>query len=972
MAPFLCVLIVLCAVGHAQAAVDDFLGKSVASVQLIIEGRETVDPSLARVIETRVGEPLAMPAVRDTITHLFSLGRFDDVRVDATVVEANRVALRYELSPIHPVTRIAFEGEMGGAGVDATQLRRAVVDRFGLSPPLGRATEAAGVVADALQESGYLHADVKPRMDVAHRPERAVLVFRIDPGPRTGVDSIDIVGMPEASQADLLRRLDLARGAPYRREALNVRIERYVADRRKAGYYEAALAVRAALADGDRLANLTLTVTLGPHVRVAFSGDLLPADKRAELVPIEREGSVDEDLLEDATNAIVDYLRGLGYRDAMAPHSRTESGSELLVAFDVKRGSEYRVDRVEISGNASVPLSEFEPALRLRDGEPFAEARLDADLATIQELYRRRGFAAAKVQAAEEPQRAAPRGPFVPLRVRMVINEGVRTLVSAVRLQGNATVSDAGLKEGLGLQPGRPYVDTQLALDRDAIQLHYLNLGYQSVTVDANPNFSADRTLAEPIFTIREGPRVFVDHVLIVGNVRTGLETIERELQVKAGDALSEAAKIESRRRLAALGLFRRVQIAELAHGDETRRDLLVTVEEGPVTTVIVGGGAEGRLRPVRSAEGGIVSEQFDLAPRGSFQITRRNLFGKNRSVSMFSSVSLSLKDSQVFGERGTPTVSGKFPEYRVLGTYREPRLFDTAADAFITGTIEQRIRSSFNFARSIGGAGYARRFSSATSFTGSYQIQRTRVFDSQVPPEDEPLIDRTFSRYRLSSFSGAMLRDTRNDSADPTSGEYLSANGEVAGLAIGSEAGFVKSYFTAQTFRLVTHTRGVLFAGSARLGLGFPRDAVRKDEQGRNEVGADGRAIIEPVDDLPASERFFAGGDTTVRGFALDRLGTADTIKDGSPLGGNAVVIFNGELRVSVPGNAQIVGFVDSGNVFRHVSDLDFGELRAAVGFGGRYRSPVGPIRVDVGFKVHREPGEGPLAFHVSFGQAF
>ena len=763
------------------------------------------------------------------------------------------------------------------------------------------------------------------------------------PGPRTTIDAIEIVGTATGAQADLLRRLDLARGAPYRREALNARIDRYLADRRKAGFYEARLAITAALTDGDRLANLTLTVTPGPHVRVVFTGDALPEDTRAELVPIEREGSVDEDLLEDTTNAIVDHLRSQGYRDAMAPHSRTESGTELVIAFDVKRGPEYRVDRVEISGNASVPLSELETALRLRDGEPFAEARLDADLAAIQDLYRRRGFAAATVQAAEEPQAVDPSAPFVPLRVRMVINEGVRTLVSAVRVQGNATVSEAELKPVLGLQPDRPYLDTQLALDRDAIQLHYLNLGYQNVTVDAEPNFSADRTRAEPIFTIREGPRIFVDHVLVVGNVRTGMDTIERELQMKPGEALTEEAKIESRRRLAALGLFRRVQIAELAHGDETRRDLLVTVEEGPVTTVIVGGGAEGRLRPVRSAAGGVVSEQFDLAPRGSFQITRRNLFGKNRSISVFTSVSLSLKDSQVFGDAGTPTISSKFPEYRVLATYREPRLFNTAADAFITGTIEQRIRSSFNFARSIGGAGYARRLSSATSVTGSYQIQRTRVFDSQVPPEDEPLIDRTFSRYRLSSFSGAVLRDTRNDSADPTSGGYLSANGEVAGLAIGSEAGFVKLYFTAQTFRLVTRSSGILFAGSARLGLGFPREAVRKDEQGRNEIGADGRAIIEPVDDLPASERFFAGGDTTVRGFALDRLGSADTIKDGSPVGGSAVVIFNGELRVPVAGNAQIVGFVDSGNVFKRVGDLDLGEpsrrrrVRRAIPIAGR-----------------------------------
>src|SRR6185503_20888626 len=153
----------------------------------------------------------------------------------------------------------------------------------------------------------------------------------------------------------------------------------------------------------------------------------------------------------------------------MAPHSRTESGSELVIAFDVKRGPEYRVDRVEISGNVSVPLSELETSLRLRDGEPFAEARLDADLAAIQDLYRRRGFAAARVQAAEEPQRVDPSAPFVPLRVRMIINEGVRTLVSAVRLRGNAAVPEAELKPLLGLQPERPYLDTQLVLDRDAI-----------------------------------------------------------------------------------------------------------------------------------------------------------------------------------------------------------------------------------------------------------------------------------------------------------------------------------------------------------------------------------------------------------------------------------------------------------------------------------------------------------------------
>ena len=260
------------------------------------------------------------------------------------------------------------------------------------------------------------------------------------------------------------------------------------------------------------------------------------------------------------------------------------------------RGPQYRVDRVEILGNASVPLTELEPALRLRAGAPFSESKLDADLSTIEDLYHRRGFVAGQGPAGGRAQRAAAAG-VVPLRVRIVIAEGPRTVVAAVRMQGDAVGTESAWQEGLGLQPGRPYIERQLVLDRDALQLQYVNLGYPTAIVDASPGFSSDRTTAQPTFTVHLGPRILVDHVLIVGNVRTSTETIERELQVKPGDPLSEAAKIESRRRLAALGLFRRVQITELAHGDEGKRDVLVTVEESLATTVVFGAGAEGRLR---------------------------------------------------------------------------------------------------------------------------------------------------------------------------------------------------------------------------------------------------------------------------------------------------------------------------------------------------------------------------------------
>ena len=974
---FLCVLSFLYVLGShrpAEAAVDDYLGKPIASVRLLVEGRETTDDAIARVIETRVGQPLAMVAVRETIAHLYSLSRFDDVRVDATPVDFGRVELRYELSPVHPVTRIEFDGRPASPGIDAGQLRRAVVDRYGTSPPIARAADAAQLVTDRLRERGYLSADVKPRVDIAHDPDRATLIFAIDPGPRTIIGAIDVVGAPTVSREALLDRLGLAPGVPYQRDALAARIDKYIAERRTAGYYEAKLAATPAFADGGRVANLTLTVTPGPHVRVAFTGDSLPPDKRDELVPIEREGSIDEDLLEDSTNRIEDYLRAQGYRNAKAPHTRQESGGELLLTFTVTRGPEYLVARVQISGNASVPLADFAPALRLHDGEPFAESKLDADLSTIQELYRRRGFVAAKVQSAEEAQPAGAGSPFVPLDVRIVVNEGPRTTVAAVHVQGNASVPEIALKEGLGLQPDRPYLVAQLALDRDAIQQKYLNLGYGNATVDASPNFSADRLTVEPLFSVHEGPRIFVDHVLIIGNVRTSTDTIERELQIKPGDVLREAAAIESRRRLLTLGLFRRVQVTELGHGDEAKRDVLISVEEAPATTVVFGGGVEGGLRVVRIAEeGGVASTRFELAPRASFEIGRRNLFGKNRSVSLFTSVSLHLQSSQVFVDRGdvTTTSGFGFPEYRVLGTYREPRLFNTRADAFVTGTLVQQVRSSFNFTRRAVSAEIARQVARQIGLSASYQIERTRLFDEKVVPSDQHLIDRLFPQVRLSSASSSAIRDTRDDPVDPGAGEYLSANLQLAGRRIGSEVGLAKTFLRGQLFRTMPGGSRLVLAGNATLGLatGFPRDVFTTD--------ARGNVTTQTVKDLPASERFFAGGDTTVRGFALDTLGTPDTLdKDGFPIGGNAMVVFNAELRATVHSSVEAVGFVDAGNVFAHAADIDLTGLRGAVGFGLRYKSPVGPIRVDLGFKVHREEiagrREGLTALHISLGQAF
>jgi outer membrane translocation and assembly module TamA len=280
-----------------------------------------------------------------------------------------------------------------------------------------------------------------------------------------------------------------------------------------------------------------------------------------------------------------------------------------------------------------------------------------------------------------------------------------------------------------------------------------------------------------------------------------------------------------------------------------------------------------------------------------------------------------------------------------------------------VTGIVEQARRSSFNFDRKEARVEAGFPLSRVYTAIGLYSYQHTRLFDERFTADEAPLIDRLFPRVRLSKISASLIRDKRNDVLDPSNGTFAIIDGEIAARALGSEVGFVQTYLQGFYYRQLPAPRRIVLALGARVGLahGFAREL-------------DG--IL--VQDLPASERFFAGGDTSVRGFSLDRLGNEETITPtGFPTGGNSVVVLNSELRIGVVGPLQANVFVDAGNVFPRAADLDFTDLRPTAGFGAMYRSPVGPIRVDIGFNLDpRElvPGtpERRWVLHILLGQAF
>ncbi len=347
--------------------------------------------------------------------------------------------------------------------------------------------------------------------------------------------------------------------------------------------------------------------------------------------------------------AIESYFRARGYRDAAAPYTRQERAGELIITFKVTRGPRYLVRGVSVAGNAGLPTTQLTELIRLKEGEPFVRAALALSVGAIENLYHASGFTRAQIKAADTvvvaPQDKAAPDRLVDITVAIV--EGPRTEVRSVTFQGNMAMTEAEIRKVISTAPGRVYSALEVVIDRDAIAQAYHNRGFESVVVTPQPAFAENDTRADVRFSIVEGPQIIVDHVIIAGNRRISTQTIEQEVVLREGEPFGEAAVVQSRANLNALELFRRVQIEALAPSGGTRRDVLVTVEEAPSTSVDVGGGVEGSYIARPTGEGGVAQDRFQLTPRGSFAVSRRNLWGKNRSITVATRVALRTRDTQ-------------------------------------------------------------------------------------------------------------------------------------------------------------------------------------------------------------------------------------------------------------------------------------------------------------------------------------
>jgi outer membrane protein assembly factor BamA len=220
------------------------------------------------------------------------------------------------------------------------------------------------------------------------------------------------------------------------------------------------------------------------------------------------------------------------------------------------------------------------------------------------------------------------------------------------------------------------------------------------------------------------------------------------------------------------------------------------------------------------------------------------------------------------------------------------------------------------------------------------YSVEKNHTF---IRSEQSDAFDLTVN---IARFTTGGVVDRRNDAFNPSRGWFTASTLELSTPGIGSDLKFLKNF--AQYSQFVPVGRGLVVASAARLGLA--------------------RTFDEEV--LIPTERFYAGGANTVRGYREDALGAESAL--GGPEGGSALLVLNGELRFPIYRWLKGVGFVDAGNVYPNVRDISFTNLQVGIGAGARVDTPFGLIRFDLGVPANPRSIDPRWRFHFGFGHAF
>lgn len=951
-------------------AVEDFEGVSVSRIRFDPLQQPIPQDELFTLVPLRVGEPLRLLDVRTAIQRLHATGRYTQISVHAEREDAG-LAIRIETKGTWFIGRVTVDGvpepPNRGQLVNATKLL------LGAEFHTDDLQSATANLETKLEANGFFEAKVESDVTYDAPTEQVFIAFRIVPGPRAKLTAPVINGAPPDRISSIVRASNWQRfwglggWKPVTEGRISSgidRIRRYFA---KQDFLQSKIALdNIEYLPSLRRARPELTVEIGPKIAVRTEGAKVSRGKLRQLIPIYQEQSADRDLIIEGMRNLTSYFRSQGYFEAKVDFStETEPGGTRAVIYDIDRGERFKLAALSISGNkyfGTTTLRErmaTTPATRIRYRRGrFSDSLIRADLEVLRDLYVSNGFRAAQLDFTVDRD---TKGKANWLYVKISVNEGPQTIITRQSLSGVSDEHIAAVRNLLTSEPGQPYSEANLAADRDAVLAYYYNNGYPSATFDWETDPLRDPNQVGIRFTVEEGRRQFVRDFLIGGLETSDPEMVYRRIRLSPGEPLSQARMVESQRRLYDLGVFARVNVAvQNPDGEESGKYLLYQFEEARRYSLNFGFGAEiariGSGSPNFNAPAGAPG----FSPRASLGIARSNVAGTGHTVALQTRVSniqqralLTYLAPQFKGSDNiTLTISGLYDLSRDIRTFQAKRQ---------EGSIQLAYRARKDL-----------------TVQGRFSYRRNTISNLLIEDNLIPILTRP---GRVGIASMTLIQDRRDNPIDSHRGYYNTIDFGVASHVFASQTDHTRILARNSTYHRVS--KDVVFARS--IAIGWLR--------GFDPGGADS---------IPLPERFFAGGASSHRGFPENQAGPRD-LSTGFPLGGSGLFTNNLELRFPLVGDTiGGVIFHDAGNIYRSMGDFsfrfrqrdtaDFDYMVHAVGFGLRYRTPVGPIRIDLAyapnsprFDFDQRDGFVPVVprtivqqrisrfgFHFSLGQTF
>ena len=991
-------LLMLIAVMFAavQAPGAEVEGLTVVEVGFSPPRQPLTQRHLDEVVTVKAGAPYKGRQVSETLHNLFATGRYSkQLEVDvARVAGGVKVTFLAEPSWFLGLVRIV------GAPAPPTESQLLNVTELELGEIYTeeKVQFAKQEIRRMLEDNGFFAPQITHTAIDNPEYQQRDIEITVMPGPRAGIGNI-IIARESPEEAAVLSAEEVRRitrwheGKPFHQRRIQqglVRLEKHF---HKDDRWRAEPRVTGTEPDADtNLVSIVLQLNRGPEVKVRVDGEPISAKRLRRYLPIYEEGVIDDDLLEEGRRNLRDHLQNRGYFDAKVNYFReTERADEIVIVYSVERGPRHRLVRLDIQGNRFFDSGTIrermliqQKSFQLRRGR-YNESMLQRDIEAIEDLYRSNGFHDVKVEGRVEDGLGGREGQ---LAVSVTIDEGEPTIVSEVRIHGITEFAADEFYPELASAPDQVFSELSIATDRDLILGAYFDNGFQDARFSWKqlPTEEPNRVIVE--YALQEGESLLIRRPIVTGLKHTQESLVSGQVRVTPGGPLSQSAMFETQRRLYDLGIFSKVDVdLQNPDGSEPSKNVLLQLQEARRWTVGVGGGAEfarigGNTSDVTSPVG-----DASFSPRITLELTRLNLRGLGHTASMrtrFSNL-----------------------QQRALFTYEAPRLSGSDKWRMIVSGLLDTSRNvrTFTGRRLEGALQLQHKISKPSTALYRYTYRRTSIDQGtlQITPELIPLAAQP---VRVALLSGTYIQDRRDDPIDATKGAYSTVDLSFASNVWGSQADFFR--FLGQNSTYYRLGRGLVLARTLQLGLMSPRGTLR-------QAAPDPTSLIDfasnPDVRIPLPERFFGGGANSHRGFPVNQAGPRDPTT-GFPIGGGALFVNSVELRFPLIGeNIGGVLFHDAGNIYSRPGRISFKGAQAtiagnaaatgyefdymvhAVGFGLRYRTPVGPVRLDlaysvnaprfIGFRGTREEllaGGGTISnqrisgfqFHFSLGQRF